>query len=282
MPQIIIVVGMHRSGTSAMAGALVSAGAWLGPEKVVVGAAPKRPLGLAERTDFLGLTEAALGLLGCSWHDVAGFRPAWDTDQAASIRESFRNTVLADLAQYEVSILKDPRLCFLLPLFLPAISNPAGVMIVRHPVEVAMSLQARNGFPLPFGVALWEAYNRQALFSLQGVPAVLVQHRRLLRDTANCIQELFVSLAQLGVRGLNAEAAAGHIRPMLHHHRGTDAATYELSRAQRQLWRRLREAATPADVPQRELSPESQEALRTHHLNPVVPITGRRTVKAPS
>ncbi|MBV9571537.1 MAG: hypothetical protein JO056_09895 [Alphaproteobacteria bacterium] len=273
MKKVILVVGMHRSGTSALTGTLVEAGAAFGDTALAAGGRPENPLGLVERTDFMALSERALRLLGCSWHDLSEFRPNWDNEQAASIRENFRNTVLADLLKHEVSILKDPRLCFLLPLFLPAIPNPAAVLIVRHPGEVALSLQARNGFPLPFGVALWEAYNRQALLSLQNVPGILVHHRRLLRDTANCIEELVAGLARLDVRGLNAEAAVGHIRPMLHHHRGADAAeTYELSRGQRRFWRQLRDATELAGLVPGELSAESAEALRLHHINPILPL----------
>src|SRR4051812_48521180 len=86
MTQLLTAVGMHRSGTSALAGTLVRAGAYFGDPALAAGARPQRPLGLAERTDFLALTEPALRAVGCSWHDVYGFRPVWEESYAENLR----------------------------------------------------------------------------------------------------------------------------------------------------------------------------------------------------
>src|SRR5689334_21318404 len=131
---------MHRSGTSALTTTLVSAGAWFGNPALAAGGRPARPLGLAERRDLLALSEPALMTLGCSWHDVHQFRPAWPERYVQSVHDKFRATVLPDLLDHGLSVLKDPRLCLLLPLFRPVLPPMTGVMIVRNPLEVAMSL----------------------------------------------------------------------------------------------------------------------------------------------
>ena len=57
---------MHRSGTSALTEVLVRAGAWFGPPSLAAQGRP-RPLGLVERTDFLALSEAAIGQPQREW-----------------------------------------------------------------------------------------------------------------------------------------------------------------------------------------------------------------------
>lgn len=268
MPGLISVIGMHRSGTSALTGVLVNAGAWFGDPALAAGGRPARPLGLVERKDFLALTEPALMALGHSWHDVYGFRPDWDEPYANGVRERFSAGVLADLLRHRVSVLKDPRLCFLLPLFLPVMPATVGVMIVRNPLEVAMSLAARNGFSIPFGVALWEAYNRQALISLKNVPAILVLHRSLMRSPETMIPETIERLTALGVEGLDGQAALSSesIDRRLFHQHAKEAEGHGLAPGQRLFWRQLREAKSPAQLPESELSPDSAEILREHHL----------------
>jgi len=273
---------MHRSGTTALAEVLVQAGAWFGDAALAAGGRP-RPLGLLERTDFLSLTEPALKAVGCRWHDVVDFQPSWNETYVQSVRQAFASSVLADLMAHPVSVLKDPRLCFLLPLFLTVLpKTTVAVMIVRDPLEVAMSLALRNGFSISFGVALWEAYNRQALISLRSVPSIVVSHRRLLREPKTSISDLMRRLAELGADGLSAQAAIarGSIETCLQHHHAQDEQRRGLTRVQRSFWRELRNAMTPADVPIGSLSDESRELLRAHHADPILPRTRAATEPA--
>ncbi|MBV9062549.1 MAG: sulfotransferase [Alphaproteobacteria bacterium] len=266
MTKIIVVIGMHRSGTSALTGTLVNAGAWFGHPALAAGGRPARPLGLVERKDFLRLTEPALQAVGCSWHDVHGFQPAWEKSYAERVREQFRAGVLADLRCHPVAVLKDPRLCLLLPLFRPVMKSAAALFIVRNPHEVAMSLHARNQFPIGLGAALWEAYNRHALAALQDVPSIMVQHRRLVSRPAQCIPQIVRKLASLGIEGLDADTAvaANSIKSNLYHHHAEQALN-KLSAGQREFWKALRQAKVPSDVAAGDLSSETRETLQAHH-----------------
>jgi hypothetical protein len=109
------------------------------------------------------LTDAALCAQHCEWHGVHGFVPRWSRKFSIGMRRKFATSVVADFAMHDICVLKEPRLCLLLPVFRPAIVNPVVIFIVRSPVEVAASLRLRNKPPLSLGIALWEFYNRQAL-----------------------------------------------------------------------------------------------------------------------
>lgn len=263
---------MHRSGTSALTEALVAAGAWFGEPAMAAAGTPTRPLGLFERKDFLRLTNTVLAAQGCSWHDVLAFRQAWDERMTARLQAEFSGSVLKEFADEEIAVLKDPRLCLLLPLFRPLLPELFGIMIVRHPLEVAASLNARNALPYATGVALWEIYNRYALQSLKGLPSVMVQHRRLMQQAGPCIRELCESLASLGVSGLRPRRAvhAETVKEGAYHQRAVSLTYRKLSTEQRQFWNALREARSPAEVPIQELTDASRTALEEHHAAPVI------------
>lgn len=258
---------MHRSGTSALAEVLVRAGAWFTDRRqLIASATAENPLGLVERKDVINLNNHALAAVKCNWHEVSAFRPQWPETFTQQIRQRFRAKVLDEMLQHGVSVLKDPRLCLTLPLYRPIIRSMAAVMIVRHPVEVAMSLERRNKFRLPFGVALWETYNRHALSSLQGVPSILVQHTKLLSEPQACIAETIAGLAELGITGLSVDAAiaANSIDPTLYRNRSSAVEEYQLGAQQQHFWQTLQGVPAASEVPPGELSPASRQALREH------------------
>src|SRR6185312_14798397 len=72
--KLLVVLGMHRSGTSALTEALVRGGAYFGDPELSIGGRTGNSLGLAERRDVVTLSEQTLRKMGCSWHDVYAFR----------------------------------------------------------------------------------------------------------------------------------------------------------------------------------------------------------------
>ena len=61
-------------------------------------------------------------------------------------------------------VWKDPRTSVLLPFWRATLGpRVSSVVVFRNPFEVARSLHSRHGLPAPFGIALWERYNRLIL-----------------------------------------------------------------------------------------------------------------------
>ena len=147
----ILVLGMHRSGTSALARLLNLMGAYFGPEGIGIGANEENPKGFWERRDVRELNDLLLHGAGCDWDRVAGF----DADRVpppvvAEFEARAARLVLAMDAQ-RPWFLKEPRLCLLLPFWRKFLEAPVAVHIVRHPLEVAASLRKRNGMPVDVG-----------------------------------------------------------------------------------------------------------------------------------
>ena len=69
----ILVLGMHRSGTSMVARLLNLMGAYFAPEGVSLGANQENPKGFWERRDLCALNEMVLQSSGADWHRLSGF-----------------------------------------------------------------------------------------------------------------------------------------------------------------------------------------------------------------
>ena len=239
----LLVLGMHRSGTSAITGALGLCGAWVGEEGELTGANVENPRGFWERRDTREICDRLLHASGADWWKVANFDlEAVPRAVLAEERKKFAG-VVTTLSERGTWVLKEPRLCLLLPALRDYVADPVCIHIFRNPLEVARSLQMRNGFGIAGGLALWEAYNLHALNAAKNLPRILVFHESLMLRPMETVTGILGELAELGVGGLAApnEARLEHfVNPSLYRKRvAKKEANDFLSASQRTLWRRL-------------------------------------------
>lgn len=154
---VVCVLGMHRSGTSCLAGSLEEAGLALGND--IVKEAPYNRKGNRENPQIMALHEDLLASNGGSWHvPPAAVRWAQEhRDRQARIIASYRELTLWGF--------KDPRTLLVLDGWREALPGLRFAATFRHPLAVARSLQARDGFSLEKGIDLWIRYNRILLRS---------------------------------------------------------------------------------------------------------------------
>ena len=234
---------MHRSGTSAITGALGLCGAWVGEEAELTGANVENPRGFWERRDAREICDRLLQASGADWWKVANFDlEAIPRVVLAEERKKFAR-IVTTLAERGAWVLKEPRLCLLLPALRDYVADPVCIHIFRNPLEVARSLQSRNGFGIAGGLALWEAYNLHALNAAKNLPRIPVFHESLMLRPVETVTGILGELADLGVAGLAAPNEARleqFINPSLYRKRITeDEANDFLSASQRTLWQRL-------------------------------------------
>jgi hypothetical protein len=244
VPQGLIVLGMHRSGTSALAGALSRCGVWLGSELDLTVANKENPKGFFERKDVRAVCDALLRSAGADWWKIAKFRiDAIPQADLIKCGQSFKDVVSELEGQGSAWAIKEPRLCLLLPVFRSYIPHSVCILMHRDPLEVAQSLRMRNGFGLAEGLALWEAYNLYALRASKGSRRVLMSYDELISAPSDAIGRLLQKLANdcdVELTGVNIESIDDFIEPVLHHQKSdalkTDAL---LTPSQRTLWRQL-------------------------------------------
>lgn len=237
----IVVLGMHRSGTSAITAALAGMGAFVGEEEALTAKNWENPLGFFERRDARAICDGVLHDCGADWWKVTHFDPNRIPNSVSTARNPEIRALVGLLnegaAQSRVWAVKEPRLCLMLPLFRRHLVNPHIVMMARHPLEVAQSLRRRNGFPISAGLALWEAYNVAAISGLEGVAPAIVQYDQLVSTPEQTLQKLADELSAGGVSGLDVATGKENILTDL---RRESAEGYSgiqtLSAAQSELW----------------------------------------------
>ena len=143
----ILVAGMHRSGTSAISRILNLLGCAL--PKTMDTAGPDNPRGFWESLAIRDLNDRILASAGSAWDDWEPFDPRW---YASPVVEEFRDRARATLAEEfgdcRFFVLKDPRICRLLPFWVDSLNGIGAtsyiVTPIRNPLDVAMSLEARK------------------------------------------------------------------------------------------------------------------------------------------
>jgi hypothetical protein len=218
----IIVLGMHRSGTSALAGLLSSAGAEFG-DRLIAADASVNPKGFWEHEEIVALHDRALAALGMSWDDPRRMPEGWtDAPELRPLRTELLRIVRRDFSEVPLWGLKDPRLCRLLPLWAPLFEElavkPRVAMILRHPLEVAASLHRRNRFHTGHALLLWLRHVGEAAQHSAAFPATVLTYEALLQDWRLALAHIGRDLALPLSAGPKGRGDAEFVEPALRHH----------------------------------------------------------------
>ena len=186
------VLGMHRSGTSLLAGVLDRLGLDAGRQDLMFKADEFNSDGYWERIDVVEWHDQALRLQG-GWASAPAPPMAFSDNRL----EGLSGDVPALLAPYKRPwMLKDPRQCLFLPLWHDARgSTDLHVVSVRHPHEIQRSLNRRNGYSPELGIALWERYMFDLLRASRGRRALLVSYESLTTRPEATIPAIAEALA---------------------------------------------------------------------------------------
>ena len=231
----ILVLGMHRSGTSAITRLLNLRGADLGRD--LLPARADNELGFWENREILDLHERLLADQGLRWLDPVHRSDGWAQGEAerrfvAALPDVLRRQFGAS----RLFVVKDPRLSLVAPLWIEALAGmnvrPAFVITVRHPDEVAASLARRDGLPSIQSQLLWLQHFVEAERATRGQARVFVHYERLLEDwrkeLARIGNQLKIDWPNVDER-FDAEAAR-FVAPAQRHHRGGEAVLPPLIR----------------------------------------------------
>jgi len=230
----IVVVGMHRSGTSALARVFSLLGAAL-PRNL-------NPAGLGNETGHwepeaaVRLNDQILDLAESSVNDVHGPSDAWlKSPEALAFVDDLAVLIADEYGEEPLLVLKDPRVALLFPLWRAALAKLnircVVVVIARNPVEVALSLTKRQGltgdwqsWPMERGGLLWLRYNLAAEEHTRDVDRAFCTYSTLLDDWRAVARRLGKDLKIKWPRSI-AKAGAGIDRFLsrdLRHHREAD------------------------------------------------------------
>jgi GT2 family glycosyltransferase len=179
----LMVLGMHRSGTSALTRLLNLHGAAIGGE--VVPADEANIAGYWENRRFTQLNKDILKALGSTWHDVRPLPPRWQTaDAVRKHQDQIEKEIEHKFNRLPLWVLKDPRTCRLMPLWLGVFEKFSietnFLLIGRHPYEVAASIERRNGLPREKCLLLWLIHLLEAEAKTREKKRVLLTYDEML------------------------------------------------------------------------------------------------------
>lgn len=199
----IVVLGMHRSGTSVLTKLLVKMGCYFGPDSQHTYLGEENPTGFWERRDMRLVCDYLLHSRGADWWKVSSFENGAHDHKVE--RETARRLkqALADLNGYSPWVLKEPRLCLLLPELQRYLPDILCVVAYRSPRSVTKSLNTRNGFDTEFGLALWEYYTARSIHAARCFPNVVVNYDDLVDSPEATTRKLYTALQEKGMSQLS-------------------------------------------------------------------------------
>ncbi|MEO0751858.1 MAG: glycosyltransferase domain-containing protein [Pseudomonadota bacterium] len=203
---LLLVLGPHRSGSSALTRAMSLVGYGL-PKTLIKDNASNRR-GHWECQPIVRRNEDYMQDADLVWADwVSGTLPKvpaqcqrdFEADLTAIIADEFKAGAPA--------VLKDPRLCRLVPRYRAALEGKTTLQVViavRNPLEVMRSLMLRNNLSEGHAALLWLRYMLDAVEDSHGLPRAFVAYDALLADPGDCLAGVQTALGQEFPHNINA------------------------------------------------------------------------------
>lgn len=223
----ILVLGMHRSGTSAVTRVLNLLGADLGGNFLRPG--NDNRLGFWEHADAVLLNEKLMHALDRSWDDTRPLPDNWLESTAASeARKQIAALIERDFSGSRLWAVKDPRLCRLAPLWIEVAESldidVCVLLVVRHPTEVADSLHSRDGMDLYDARLAWLEHFLESELASRGLPRAFVLYDDLLSDWEQVFSDAGAHLGLDWPKSLDyaSSAISAFLTPKERHHNVDD------------------------------------------------------------
>ena len=181
--KVTVVLGMHRSGTSALTGMLHQAG--LSAPIDALGATESNPYGYWESSFLVEISNQLLKNLGSDWSQVYSLPSGWylnslTTDWLADLLHALPRLFPSG----EHLVIIDHRLCVLLdpllPFFQSELMDVTYLLMLRSPIEVIASLNKSEGTDFKTALLLWIASVLGADRFTRGEQRTVVTYSQLL------------------------------------------------------------------------------------------------------
>jgi len=241
-PVGVLVLGMHRSGTSAATRLVNLLGPSVCIRKDLLIGTKNNVKGFWESRSLIRTNDELLAEMGCTWWhpptlDAVGrWQEALDDAAFAEGRRAFGR-----VHPTEPWVWKDPRTCLTLGFWRRTLDRPlVGIVIYRNPTDIARSLERRNRMSPEFSAALWMRYTRLLLVQAAGMPLLVSAYDELLDDPEGWSETVRTFLGGLGMEvapKVDVLATREFVDPALRHnaHRppsgGATAELYDTLRS---------------------------------------------------
>jgi hypothetical protein len=192
------LLGMHRSGTSAIARGLTALGVYLGHD--FLDAQPENPTGYWEDKGIVAIDDRVLGALGLHWDSISLIEPR--ELQRRRVRALAREAIEHCRRTFQAAPLwgfKDPRAIRVLPFWRRVLrecgAEDSYVVAIRNPRSVAASLFRRQAMDADEAYRLWLVHMVPFLRDLADAPLAIVDYDLFMRDPRGQLERMGRKLA---------------------------------------------------------------------------------------
>ena len=224
----ILVLGMHRSGTSALTWLLGRLGAAL--PRDAIEASGDNARGYWESQALVKADDQLLRVVRSSWFDPRALDfSRLSADGLRSRKNRIREAIESAWGDAPLLAIKDPRQCRCVPVILDVLNEmriePRALLMLRSPAEIARSLASRDGTTPAYAHLLWLRHMIDAERATRGLMRAVVDYDAMLGDWRGTMTRIAPLAGCEGWQADETEASAieAFLDPGLRHHR--DAAS---------------------------------------------------------
>jgi hypothetical protein len=253
----VIVLGMHRSGTSCMSEVLMNLGLYPGDSKEFLKASEYNKHGYFENSGVVDcnekiLTNRVAALIKGNHNPLTTSLPgrgwifgAWQKnilEGESLLTEAVVQSLEKNKPEDACLLIKDPRFCLTLGSWKEHLNIKAAILMVRDPNAVAGSLLRRQSIMPQVSQDLWNLYTGSAISQLDNIPGLIVDYDCLTKNSSTELSRVvgFLKVNEIKVLEHNeAEVLAG-VDERLNHSR----QEVLVSMAQESLYQALKDCAS--------------------------------------
>lgn len=189
----LLVLGMHRSGTSATTRCLNLVGMDVGSHLLTPDEVNSK--GYWEHADVVQINDTLLEAFGLHWYSLDPLPEDWrESDAALKAASEIENLVRRDFSALPLWGLKDPRMCRLAPLWIDVLQRMgievAAIFVLRSPLEVARSLKRAQGLAEPAGVIAWMQHLAESELATRQLRRSMINYDQLLADPVAALDRI--------------------------------------------------------------------------------------------
>jgi len=207
--QGVIILGMHRSGTSLLGGLMNAMG--LNTGSPLIPPASDNSKGFFERIDVVLQNDYIMKKQNVHYagnmhlyDHKKGLKDIYsEPDGSKFFNEGRRGLAFLNNPKNYPWMLKDPRLCITLRTWLPLLEYiPTVVFQYRNPLDVALSLQKREieHFKIARTLKMWYVYNRLAITQSHDLCRVITSHHAVMKNTKTELDRIYNELNSCGLQ----------------------------------------------------------------------------------
>ena len=226
----VLVLGMHRSGTSAATRLVNLLGPSVCVRRDLLMGTSNNEKGFWESRSLIRANDELLNDMGHTWwfpptlDELARWEGELDGAAMAAARDTF-----GQVYPTEPWVWKDPRTCLTLSFWRRALGRPVvGIVVYRNPSDIARSLERRNQMDPQFGTALWMRYTRLLLEQAETMPLMVSGYDDIVHDPRSWSESVRRFLGDLGMQVVSEVDAASvreFVDPRLRHNADRPPAT---------------------------------------------------------